>query len=200
MTTLPPDCIYLVEELLGYALIPDNRYEKAFMLVGDGANGKSTFLTFLEGFIGRDNVSKVPLQELGEHRFKRADLLGKLINFFADLDANALESTSYFKTIVSGDKIDAERKHQDPFYFRPFARLLFSANEIPRSKDRSFAYYRRWCIIPFPNRFIGDDADRSLELSANLLDRFAYPDVRIGECQFWDLSNRIYGNPSQPIG
>ena len=132
------------------------------MLVGSGANGKSTFLTVLENFIGKDNISKVPLQELSDNRFKRAELFGKLVNLFADLDNRALESTSYFKTIVTGDSIDAERKHQDPFSFRPFARLVFSANEIPRSRDKSFAYYRRWAIIPFEKQFVGVNDNKGL--------------------------------------
>ena len=118
-TLADPECIQLACELFGYCLIPDTTMAKAFMLVGSGANGKSTFLTVLENFIGKDNISKVPLQELSDNRFKRAELFGKLVNLFADLDNKALESTSYFKTIVTGDSIDAERKHQDPFSFRP---------------------------------------------------------------------------------
>lgn len=161
-TLVDPECIQLACELFGYCLIPDTTMAKAFMLVGSGANGKSTFLTVLENFIGKDNVSKVPLQELSDHRFKRAELFGKLVNLFADLDNRALESTSYFKTIVTGDSIDAERKNQNPFSFRPFARLVFSANEIPRSRDKSFAYYRRWCIIPFERQFMGADDKKGL--------------------------------------
>lgn len=161
-TTLPEDCIPIVEELFGYALIPYVRFEKAFMLTGVGANGKSTFLTLLEAFVGSKNVSKVPLQELDEHKFKRAELFGKLVNLFADLDSSALRSSSYFKIIVSGDQIDAERKYKDPFFFRPFARLVYSANQLPTSPDKSFAYYRRWVIMPFPHQFTGTKADKSL--------------------------------------
>lgn len=174
MTTLPPDCMYLAEEIFGYCLIPDTRYHKAIMLTGSGNNGKSTLINLLEAFIGCGNVSKVPLQELSEHRFKRADLFGKLVNVFADLDAKALDSSTYFKTIVGGDAIDAERKNRDPFSFRPFARLVFSANEIPRSRDRSFAYYRRWCIIPFPNQFKG-----SSEIK-NYIDKLVVPEELSG--------------------
>lgn len=162
-STLPKDCIPIAEELFGYALIPYVRFEKAFMFTGTGANGKSTFLTLLESFIGADNVSKVPLQDFDENRFKRAELFGKLVNLFADLDARALKSSSYFKTIVSGDAIDAERKHRDPFFFRPFSRLAYSANQLPYSYDKSFAYYRRWVIIPFQNMFIGKQDDKSLK-------------------------------------
>jgi len=161
-STVPPDCMFTVEELFGYSLIPDARFHKAFMLTGTGRNGKSTFLSLLERFVGPGNVSKVPLQEICEHKFKRAEIQGKLLNLFADLDSKSLRSTSYFKTIVSGDAIDAERKNRDPFFFRPFARLVFSANEIPKSGDKSFAYYYRWIIIPFPNVFTEGRADKEM--------------------------------------
>lgn len=162
-STLPGDCMDLALELFGYVLIPDMRFHKAFMLTGGGSNGKSTFLDLLEAFVGSENICEIPIQELCENRFKRAELHGKLVNLFADLDARALYSTTYFKTVVSGDAIDAERKHCDPFNFRPFARLIFSANEVPLSKnDNSFAYFRRWCIIPFQKRFTGDDADKKM--------------------------------------
>lgn len=161
-STLPADCVPIVEDLFGYALIPYVGFEKAFMFIGGGRNGKSTLLTLLEKFIGSENVSKIPLQELDENRFKRAELFGKLVNLFADLDARALKSSSYFKTVVSGDAIDAERKHEKPFFFRPFARLAYSANQLPFSYDKSLAYYARWIIIPFPHRFEGKKADKSL--------------------------------------
>lgn len=159
---VPEDCVDLLYEMLGYCLIPDTKYQKAFMLTGSGSNGKSTFLELAEAFIGSANMANVPLQELDENRFKRANLYGKLVNIFADLDAKALQTSTYFKTIASGDRIDAERKFGAPFDFKPFARLLFSANEIPRSSDRSHAYYRRWIIIPFPNKFEKDQCDPDL--------------------------------------
>jgi putative DNA primase/helicase len=173
-TTLPEDCIPLAEELSGLLLIPDTRYEKASMFIGIGRNGKSTLLNLLEKFVGTDNVSKVPLQELDENRFKRAELFGKLVNLFADLDSRALKSSSYFKTVVSGDAVDAERKNRDPFFFRPFARLIFSANMIPIAYDKSFAYYERWIIIPFPNIFTGKKANK------NLINEITTPDELSG--------------------
>ncbi|GAB6178969.1 hypothetical protein JCM14036_02880 [Desulfotomaculum defluvii] len=160
---VPADCLPILEEMFGYSMIPETKYQKAFMLTGGGSNGKGTLLDQLTSFIGRTNTSNVPLQDLAEHRFKRAEIFGKLINIFADLDSKALLSTSYFKMVVAGDEIDAERKHKDPFFFRPFSRLIFSANELPRSNDRTFAYYRRWIILSFPNKFvIGQNADNNL--------------------------------------
>lgn len=158
---LPGDCLHLAYEIFGYCLVPDVSFQKAFMLIGEGANGKGTFLSLLEAFLGPENVAKVKLQEIGD-RFKTAELQGKLANVFADLDYSALKSSGYFKMIVAGDPLTAERKNRDPFTFRPHSRLLFSANKIPRSYDVSFAFYRRWCVIPFPNRFTGQNEDKKI--------------------------------------
>jgi putative DNA primase/helicase len=160
--TLPQDCIPLVEELAGYCLIPDVRFERAFMFVGSGENGKSTLLNLIGAFLGKSNISNIPLQELCAHRFKRAGLFGKLANIFTDLSSKSLQDSSYFKAIVSGDDIDAERKFKTPFSFKPYSRLIFSANKIPRSYDKTHAFYRRWRIIPFPFTFKGKKANRDL--------------------------------------
>lgn len=143
-----------VEELFGYALTQSTQYQKAFMLTGTGANGKSTFINLLTFFVGEGNVSNVSLQDLsGGNRFKAAQLLDKLVNTFPDLSPKALEDSSVFKAIVSGDRFSAEFKGQDSFDFRPFAKLIFSANTIPHSRDIGYSFFRRWVILPFPNTF-----------------------------------------------
>ena len=154
-TTFDPDVAPLIEEILGWCLVPDHRFEHAVMLTGEGENGKSVFLDLLSYLLGEANVSHVALQDLEENRFKAAQLYGKLANVFADLDARGLQSSSMFKTLTTGDPIDAERKHGHPFSFRSYAKLLFSANKIPSSRDRTHAFYRRWLIIPFTRTFDG---------------------------------------------
>ena len=140
---------------MGWCLVPDRRFEKSVMLTGEGENGKSVFLDLVGDLLGATNVSNVALQDLEENRFKAAQLYGKLANTFADLDARGLRSSSMFKTLTTGDPIDAERKHGHPFRFRSYAKLLFSANKIPPSRDRTHAFYRRWVIIPFTRTFNG---------------------------------------------
>lgn len=160
---LPEDTIPIAEELFGYAMIPTTKYHKAFMLTGVGRNGKSVFIDLLNKFIGEDNISNVELQDLDGNRFKLAQLHGKLLNTFADISAKALVKSSIFKSVVSGDRLSAEYKGVDSFDFRPFARLVFSANEIPRTNDVTDGFFRRWIIIPFPRRFEeGANADPDL--------------------------------------
>ena len=169
-TTFDADVVPLIEELLGWCLFPDHRFEQAVMLTGEGENGKSVFLDLLQDLLGTANVANVALQDLEENRFRAAELYGKLANIFADLDARGLRSSSMFKTLTTGDYITAERKHGQPFRFRSYAKLLFSANKIPPSRDRTHAFYRRWLIIPFTRTFngVGDNPQPDKGLRAKL--------------------------------
>jgi putative DNA primase/helicase len=151
--------VQAVYELFAYCLFRSNPYQKAFMLVGSGSNGKSTLLSLLNEFIGPDNSCNVEFQEFDENRFSKSRLYNKHVNFFADLPQRALKGTGIFKSITGGDFVEGEKKFKDSFSFRPFAKLVFSANMVPRSEDDTDAFYRRWVIINFPNQFEGKKID-----------------------------------------
>jgi putative DNA primase/helicase len=147
---LHPEDIPLVQEIIGYLLIPLNKAQKSFVFVGAGHAGKSTLLSVAQDvLLGNSNVSNVPWQALAD-RFKTAELFGKLANIFADLPSKNFDDNGLFKSITGEDYITVEKKNKAPFSFRPYARLMFSCNEIPKNYgDRSSAFYRRLIIIRF---------------------------------------------------
>jgi putative DNA primase/helicase len=148
--SIEPDQIPLVQEMLGYFLVPVNRAQKCFVIVGAAGAGKSKLLLVInEVLLGRENVSNVSWQALNE-RFKTAELFGKLANIFADLPTKNIDDNGIFKALVGEDYLTVERKNKDPFSFVSQARLLFSCNNIPRNYgDRSDGFYRRLIIIRF---------------------------------------------------
>lgn len=131
----------------------DERYHYAYMLYGDGSNGKSTYLNLLRTFLGEKNVASVSFQELCEGRFAVAELFGKLANIYADIPAKPVSYAGVFKMLTGGDLIKAEKKYKNPFYFVNRAKLIFSCNEYPETRDMTSAFWRRWIIIEFPNKF-----------------------------------------------
>lgn len=177
-STLPADSIEIAWQLCAWLMMAETSVQKAVLLTGEGANGKSVFLRALIAFLGTRNVSNVALHRLESDRFSVARLLGKLANIFADLPASALEGTSTFKALVGGDPMMAEFKHRDAFEFQPFARLLFSANHPPRSPDASAAFFRRWLVIPFERTF-ADGAQGTLP-AAQLDEALAHPEELAG--------------------
>lgn len=148
--SLPDDQVKLVQEMFGYFLIPVNRAQKCFVIVGEAGAGKSVLLLVLNDILlGKQNVSNVTWQALNE-RFKTAELFGKLANIFADLPTKNIDDNGIFKALVGEDYLTVEKKNKNPFSFQPYARLLFSCNSIPRNYgDKSEGFYRRLVIIRF---------------------------------------------------
>lgn len=144
----------LLEECIGYCFYRRNELGKAFILTGDKNNGKSTFLDIVKTILGDKNISALDLKELGD-RFNTSMMFGKMANIGDDIGDDFLQGSqvAVFKKIVTGNRIKAERKGQDPFEFNPSIKLLFSANDIPRMKDKTGAVLRRLVIIPFNARF-----------------------------------------------
>lgn len=150
----------LLEECIGYCFYRRNEMRKAFILVGGKRNGKSTFLDCIKEILGDDNISALDLNELGD-RFSTSMMFGKLANIGDDIGDDFLQGSqvAVFKKITAGNRIKAERKGQDPFEFNPYVKLLFSANKIPRMKDRTGAVLDRLIIIPFDATFRDTDPD-----------------------------------------
>lgn len=163
----------LLEELIGYCLINDCRFQKAFILLGGGSNGKSVFLKMLTEFLGDDNISSIPLEDLNG-KFETAEIADKLANIADDISSEFLEDSSTFKKLVTGDKITAQRKYGQPFQFNNSAKLLFSANVLPPLSDKSFGLYRRLIIIPFLQSFKEGDPN----YDPNLLTKLKTPEAK----------------------
>jgi len=163
---LEPELVPFLEEIIGLLLIPDVRYRKAVLLRGSGQNGKSTLLAVIRALLGARNISAIGLQELGDDRFKLAELFGKLANLCADIDYRASKNSSIFKQVTGGsDYLTGERKYGQPFSFLPTVRLLFSANEAPASADQSPAYFDRWLVIPMERRIAKVDRQLLVKLT-----------------------------------
>lgn len=153
-----PQIRALLEEAIGYCFYRRNELGKAFILTGNKSNGKSTFLSMVQCLLGDENISSLDLKELGD-RFKTAEMFGKLANIGDDIGDEFIANPAIFKKLVTGERVSAERKGQNPFEFNNYSKLLFSANNIPRIKDKTGAVQRRLTIIPFDARFSADDPD-----------------------------------------
>lgn len=142
----------LLEEAIGYCFYRRNELGKSFILIGGGSNGKSTFLDMVNNLLGMDNISSLDLKELGE-RFKAAQLSGKLANIGDDISDDFVKDASMFKKLVTGGRINTENKGTDLFEFDCYCKFMFSANDMPRIKDRTGAVLRRLVIVPFNAKF-----------------------------------------------
>lgn len=152
------EVINLFEEMLGAVLLKHNRYQKAFLYCGRGSNGKSTILDLLKTFLGLSNYSSLSLEEV-TGRFNRILLEHKYANIGDDIDNVTIKDTGTLKKMIAGNSITVENKGEKGYTTELYATHIYSANEIPRSFDKTDGFYRRWIIIPFNARFSVNDED-----------------------------------------
>lgn len=156
----------LLQETGGYPLLPSYPWQKAIMLLGGGGQGKSVFLRVLAEIMNTANVSAASLQTLVDNRFGTNSLYGKLANIAGDIPDMALSNTAIFKGLTGDDRIRAEEKGKPAYEFWNRAKLLFSANQLPPTKDKSTGYMRRWILIDFNRPTVTNPNPR---LAADLL-------------------------------
>lgn len=149
-------------EMLGYTLLYSTRYEKFIMLLGNTRNGKSVLLDVVKVLCGTQNVAAVCPSKFG-NPFNRAHLDGKLANIVTELAEGAEIADAELKSIVSGELMTAEHKHQAPFEFEPVCTCWFGTNHMPYTRDHSGALGKRTIIINFNRQFEGKNCDPQLK-------------------------------------
>lgn len=148
--TLKPDkeLQVLVQEMCGYYLLNNLKAEAVFFLYGQGLNGKSTLINILQDLIGKEFCSASSIQAMTTNRWGPVSLIGKKINFCRDEESKYLASDK-FKTIISGEPVEIEKKYGGTFLFTPNAKHLFSLNQLPKFDMLDRGLLRRIKIIPF---------------------------------------------------
>ena len=150
------DDLHVMFELFGYLLYKEYKIEKAFIFSGSGRNGKSKTIELMKRFIGADSVVSISLQDIENDPYCISELMNKMANLAGDISNKSLKDTSSFKGLTGRDYISANRKFKTRVSFQNFAKMIFSANELPITYDKTPAFWNRWLIINFPYTFVSE--------------------------------------------
>lgn len=155
--------IEILRQWVGGALLGlSTRYQRAMVLVGGGANGKSTILNIIRDLFPPENVSAVNPQDMTDE-YRRAMLAGKRLNCVSELPEAEILATEAVKALVSGDVITAREIREAPFRFKPEAGHIFSTNSLPAVRDTSRGFWRRWIVLTFSREFQPHEQIRDLD-------------------------------------
>ena len=167
------DVFESVQRMTGLMLADMARFEVFWQLYGKGSNGKTVLLDIIEALVGRQNVSRIPLESLSPGtRFQSFPLVSAKVNISGELATDVGRASlaaieGEFKHAVSGGTIEVERKGVDKFFERCRARFLMSANTLPTFMDKSDAMWRRLRIIPFDVQIPEEEKD--VHLAAKII-------------------------------
>lgn len=145
-------------EMIGYSMTTSVKLQKAFILYGSTArNGKSTLINIISELIGNENIGTVPFREISKNKFAGAGIKGKLLNVGSEMTDEFIEDVSNFKMYITGDEVEIEEKFKPRQKIKPYAKFIFSANELPTVADKTDGFYRRLQIIPLEYSFTDKD-------------------------------------------
>ncbi len=148
---LPDKNLQLVlAEFIGYVFVKPKtlKLEKALILFGNGANGKSVFFEIIIAMLGPENVCNYSLHSLtNETGYFRARLADKLLNYASEISPK-MDST-FFKQLVSCEPIEARLPYKEPTLISDYAKLMFNTNLLPKEIENNEAFFRRFILIPF---------------------------------------------------
>ncbi len=152
-----------LQEVCGYLFIKGLKLEKIFFLYGTGANGKSVLFETINGLIGDENISHFSLESLTDEKgYFRAKIKDKIVNYGTDIKLSRIDA-GMFKTLASGEPIEARRPYCDPFTMSDYAKLIFNVNRLDNANiEHTHGFYRRILIIPFNKTIAEKDQDKNL--------------------------------------
>jgi P4 family phage/plasmid primase-like protien len=202
--------IQILQEFMGMSLLERRcKFEKALLLYGIGANGKTTILGTWAQLLGEFWVTHLALNQMS-HNFKVHRLQHSRLNLSNEIHHLEKLEEGVLKQLISGDQILADVKHKAAIEFKPNCVFAFATNTLPRFSDRSNGIWRRLCVMPLFSTFSEESRDVALaeRLRAELPGIFNWAvegarrlerNGRLTTCTVCDSALRTHRADSNPI-
>lgn len=193
------DARYL-QKLAGYIMLGDRREQRLQILIGDGGDGKSTFIETVKRLMGDYQTTlaatSISAQNTAAIPNDIAKLAGKRLATISELPQKLHVNTQLVKAMSGGDTITARFLHREYFDFQPTAQLLVATNFYPFADPEDKAYFRRLAILRFPKSFANENPDKDLKskLAAELpgIAAWAVEGYRVYLAEGLELTNSMY--------
>jgi putative DNA primase/helicase len=153
-----PQSVEALQEIFGYCLTPDTRFQKIFMLVGPPRSGKGLTGRVLQRLVGDRNTCSPTLGAFGRD-FGKQVLVGKTLAVISDARISGRTDTATVaETLLSisgEDTQTIERKFLPDWNGKLPTRFVVLTNELPRITDVSGALAKRFIVLALSESFYG---------------------------------------------
>lgn len=145
--------IDFMQELFGYCMYPQVPFEKLFVWVGKGGNGKGTLMETLAHMIGPKNRANMEISRLDTNNFALSQLIGIYVNSCSEERKGVPLSSPTLKMLTGGDTVSTDRKFSTDLRFKPMCKIIISLNDAPSVTEDADWLARRLMSLSFNNNF-----------------------------------------------
>ncbi|MCK9554998.1 phage/plasmid primase, P4 family [bacterium] len=169
------ELVSFIQKAVGYGLTGDVSQQIFFILHGDGANGKSTFVEtiykILGGYAAITPTATLIAKRGSEIPNDVARLKGARFIISSELERSKLLDEALVKRFTSEEPISARFLRQEFFEFKPTGKIFLSTNYKPTIRGTDDGIWRRIRLIPFEHKFEGE------ERIEKFADKFLLPEL-----------------------
>lgn len=175
-------------------------YQKAMLLHGVARCGKSQILEVVMNMVPAEAKASLPAEQWGE-TFSLSFLQNKVLNIVGEIDEKKRIPGKQFKELIDGTQVTAQYKFKNLFQFQPTATHWFAGNHLPKTKDVSEGFNRRWLILNFDrpvptNKIIPDLGKKIVNEEIEAVVAWAissYPELKARGYITIPSSSRLFG-------
>lgn len=153
LTESDPEYKDRLMEILGHCLIVNKEFKrlmgKFFIFVGNGGNGKGTFLAVVRAILNSKNCSGLSVKNMSDERYLNV-LQGKLVNLGDDIHDEPIdnEQMKMLKNISTCDFVEIRKLYKNANSVELTPSLIFTSNHMIKSFEKGESYKRRVDWLP----------------------------------------------------
>jgi putative DNA primase/helicase len=161
------ELINFVRRVLGYSMTGRTDEQCMFIMIGDGANGKSTFINVVNNLLGTYATTAASHtliahggSSIGDDLI---DLAGARLITASETEEGQALAEAKIKQMTGGDKLKARRLYGSYSEIEIIGKIFLATNSLPQINNSDHGIWRRIMAIPFNRTFSAEEQDKTLQ-------------------------------------
>ncbi|MDC0541678.1 phage/plasmid primase, P4 family, partial [Paracoccaceae bacterium] len=160
------ELIEFVQQAVGYSLTGSTSEQCLFIMIGDGANGKSTFINVINKLLGSYATSAASHTLIanggGSIGDDLVDLIGARLITVSETEEGQSLAEAKIKQMTGGDTLKGRPLYGTYVQFEIIGKLWLATNSLPQINNTDHGIWRRIRAIPFNRTFTAQEQDKHL--------------------------------------
>ena len=162
------ELISFVRRAIGYSLTGSTSEQCLFIMIGDGANGKSTFVNVIKHLLGTYGTTAAAQTLIAQGGSSIGDDLvdlarSRFISVSETEEGQSLAEAK-IKQMTGGDTLKGRPLYGSYVEFKIIGKLWLATNSLPQINNSDYGIWRRIMAIPFNRTFSVEEQDKTLQL------------------------------------
>ena len=161
------ELISFVRKAIGYSLTGSTAEQCMFIMIGDGANGKSTFINIIDQLLGTYGTTAAAQTLVAQGGTSigddLVDLAGARLITVSETEEGQSLAEAKIKQMTGGDTLKGRPLYGSYVEFKITGKLWLATNSLPQINNSDHGIWRRIMAIPFNRTFTAQEQDKALQ-------------------------------------